>query len=391
MIAVQLENLAIGFGAEPIFEGLSWQIHDDHTVGLVGANGSGKSTLLKLIGGVLEPDRGSIVRRKGLSMGYLAQEPLLDAGNTLWQEAYGASIQLNSLNDALNQLEDQLADPQVYGDEKRLTRTLERQIRLVEEYARLGGPSYEGLVRSTLLDLGFVEADFDLKVSALSGGQKKLLGLARLLLVHPDLLLLDEPDNHLDLEGKALLEKVIRAYSGGVVIVSHDRYLLDLVVDEIAEMENGKLEFYSGSYSEYAFEKELRRTRLQQQFQAQQKEINRLEQAATRLLTWGKVFDNEKFSKRGKNILARLEHMDRVDKPYQRGVMKLQLQAARSGDKVVEITGLTKAFEKPGVGPEMRTILVRCRSASLARGAGRVGGSERRREIAALPHDPGPG
>ena len=348
MIAIQLDDIAIGFGSAPIFSGLSLQIHDDRTIGLVGANGSGKSTLLKLIGGELEPDQGSIVRRKGLTMGCLAQEPLLDQNNTLWQEAFSASQRLAELESELAHLEERLADPMIYSDEKQLTRTLDRQARLLDEYTRLGGLNYEGLVRSTLLDLGFTEPDFHLTIDVLSGGQKKLLGLARLLLVRPDLLLLDEPDNHLDLDGKALLEKVIRTWSGGVVIVSHDRYLLDLVVDEIVELENGRLELFSGGYSEYAFEKELRRTRRQQLFQTQQKEIHRLEQAATRLLTWGKVFDNEKFSKRGKNILARLEHIDHIDKPYQRGAMKLQIQGARSGDKVVEITGLSKSFSIPG-------------------------------------------
>jgi ATP-binding cassette subfamily F protein 3 len=357
MIAIQLDDIAIGFGAEPIFSGLALQLHDDRKVGLVGANGCGKSTLLKLVGGHLTPDEGAITRRKGLTLGYLAQEPLLNPGSTVWQEAFSASQRLGELELALEKVEAHLSDPAVYGDERQLSRALERQTRLLDEYTRLGGLSYEGLVRSTLLDVGFTEEDFPLRVSALSGGQKKLLGLARLLLVKPDYLLLDEPDNHLDLEGKALLEKVIRAYAGGVMIVSHDRYLLDLVVEEIIELENGRVETFSGGYSEYAFEKELRRARLQQLFQAQQKEIHRLEQAAARLMTWGKVFDNEKFSKRGKNILARLEHIERVDRPYQRGTMKLEIQGARSGDKVLEISKLSKSFAVPGQPAAERTIL----------------------------------
>lgn len=348
MIAIQIEDLTIGFGAEPVFSDLCLQLHDDRTVGLVGANGSGKSTLLKLIGDMLQPDDGSIIRRKGLSLGYLAQEPLLNHNHTVWQEAFSSSGRLAELEEALARVEEELGDPAVYGDEKLLARALDRQTRLLDEFTSLGGLSYTGLVRSTLLDLGFSEPDFHLAVSSLSGGQKKLLGLARLLLVRPDFLLLDEPDNHLDLEGKALLEKVVRGYTGGVVIVSHDRYLLDLVVDEIIELENGRLETFTGGYSEYAYEKEMRRARQQQMFQAQQKEIHRLEQAAARLMTWGKVFDNEKFSKRGKNIMARLEHMDRVDRPYQRGAMKLEIQGARSGDKALEITGLSKVFTTAG-------------------------------------------
>ncbi len=188
----------------------------------------------------------------------------------------------------LARVEARLADPAVYGDEKKLTRALDRQAQLLEQYGELGGPGYEGRVRSTLISLGFTEADLDLPVEVLSGGQKKLVGLAKLLVTQPDLLLLDEPDNHLDLAGKAFLEQFIRGYKGAVIIVSHDRYLLDLVVDEIVELEDGRLTHYPGNYSEYAFEKQTRLLRQQQLYQAQQKEITRLEQAAKRLLTWGR-------------------------------------------------------------------------------------------------------
>ena len=357
MISVQIDDISIGFGGEPIIDGLDWQIHDDRIVGLVGANGSGKSTLLKLVAGHLTCDRGTIVRRKGLTIGYLTQEPQFNLHKTLWEEACAASRELAALEAELTRIEARLADPQVYGVEKTLERVLAQQARLLEDYDRLGGPSYEGLVRSTLIDLGFIEADFNLPAGVLSGGQKKLLGLARLLVTRPDLLLLDEPDNHLDLEGKARLEKIIRTYRGAVVIVSHDRYLLDMVVDEIAELENGRLMFFSGSYSEYAFEKELFRQRQQQLFQAQQKEINRLEQAARRLLTWGKVFDNEKFSKRGMNILNRLERMERVNKPAEQRAMRLALRGPRSGDKVVETIGLTKVFRQHADGGVKTTVL----------------------------------
>jgi ATP-binding cassette subfamily F protein 3 len=131
-------------------------------------------------------------------------------------------------------------------------------------------------VRATLLSLGFTEAEFALKVETLSGGQKKLVGLAKLLITEPKVLLLDEPDNHLDLDRKRLLEQIIRAHKGAVVIVSHDRYLLDLVVDEIVELEDGRLTQYPGGYSQYAFEKQSRLVRQQQHFQAQDKEITRL-------------------------------------------------------------------------------------------------------------------
>ncbi|MEN8173727.1 MAG: ATP-binding cassette domain-containing protein, partial [Chloroflexota bacterium] len=315
MIALTLDSVSVTYLSEPVFENLSWEIHDDRVVGLIGPNGSGKSTILRLIQGQIVSESGFVTRPKDLTIGYLPQEPQLDSGNTLWEEVITSSTELARVEAELNRVEERLADPQVYGNEKKLSHTLDYQSRLIDEFTKLGGPGHEGHVRSILLALGFQDDDFSLSVEVLSGGQKKLVGLAKLLIVQPKLLLLDEPDNHLDLEGKTYLEKFIRSYPGSVVIVSHDRYLLDLVVDEIIELEDGRLTQYPGNYSEYAFEKEARLLREQQLFQVQQKEISRLEQAAKRLLTWGHVHDNEKFIKRGKNILKRVERMDKLDKP----------------------------------------------------------------------------
>ena len=224
---------------------------------------------------------------------------------------------------------------------------MDQQTRLLEEYSEIGGPGYAGHVRVTLNNLGFSEHDFDLPVTALSGGQKKLIGLAKLLIVQPDLLLLDEPDNHLDLQGKIFLESYIRNYKGAVIIVSHDRYLLDLVAEEITELDDGHLIRFIGNYSEYAYEKQIQLARQQQQYQAQQKEINRLEQAAKRLLLWGKVYDNEKFSKRGRNIQKRLDKIERIEKPtLERKSMGLELKGWRGSNKVIEITDLWKEFPK---------------------------------------------
>jgi ATP-binding cassette subfamily F protein 3 len=227
-----------------------------------------------------------------------------------------------------------------------LGRVLEVQARWLERYEEAGGPSYEGRVRAYLKEVGFAtEVELNLPVETLSGGQKKLVALAKLLVLQPKILLLDEPDNHLDLEGKALLERLIRGYEGGVIIVSHDRYLLDLVVDEIAELEDGRLTLYPGDYSEYAFEKHTRLLRQQQLYQTQQKEIGRLEQAAKRLMTWGRVYDNEKLIIRGRSILKRLERMDRIDRPtMERRRMDLQLEGWRGSNKVLELSAISKSY-----------------------------------------------
>jgi len=176
----------------------------------------------------------------------------------------------------------------------------------------------------------------------------------------PEVLLLDEPDNHLDLDGKALLENLIKNFSGAVVIVSHDRYFLDLVVDEIIEIESTHLRTYKGNYSEYMFEKQARQARQGQMFQAQHKEITRLEQAAKRLLTWGKVYDNPKFSMRGKAILKRLDRIERIEKPADGSIgLDISLGGWSGSRKVLELSGVSKSFNDTGsviLNPVLRDI-----------------------------------
>ncbi|MFO7698546.1 MAG: ABC-F family ATP-binding cassette domain-containing protein [Anaerolineae bacterium] len=345
MIGAYLDRATVTYLAQPVFEDLHWEIHDDRCVGLVGPNGSGKSTLLRLIAGMQAPDSGTMVMARGCTVGLLAQEPVFAQGRTVWEEALAASSALDALEQELARAETSLSDPRVYGDERRLARALALQESLLAEYEHAGGPGYQGRLRATLAGLRFSEADLSLPVEALSGGQKKLLALAKLMVVQPSLLLLDEPDNHLDLPGKAMLEQYIRSYKGGVVVVSHDRYLLDMVVDEIVELEQGHLTQYEGNYSEYAYERELRRARQGQLYQTQRREISRLEQSAKRLMTWGKVYDNEKFSARGQAILKRLEKMERVDAPVgtQRR-MGLSLPGWRGSQRVLDVEGVRKTF-----------------------------------------------
>jgi ATP-binding cassette subfamily F protein 3 len=345
MIGAYLDRATVTYLAEPVFEALRWEVHDDRCVGLVGPNGSGKSTLLRLIAGALKPDAGTVVTARGVSVGLLPQEPVFSPGRTVWEEASTASAELAALEQQMARAEASLSDPRVYGDEVRLARALALQESLLAAYERAGGPAYEGRLRGILSGLRFTEADLSLPVDALSGGQRKLLALARLMVVQPKLLLLDEPDNHLDLAGKEALERYIRDYKGGVVVVSHDRYLLDMVVDEIAELEQGRLTLYAGNYSEYAFECELRRARQGQLYHTQRREIARLEQSAKRLMTWGKVYDNAKFSARGKAILNRLEKMERVEAPVgSHRRMGLSLPGWRGSQRVLELVGLRKMF-----------------------------------------------
>ena len=334
------------FGAQMIFENLSWEVNHDARVGLVGPNGAGKSTLLKLIAGEMEPNGGAVFITRGVRIGYLPQEVYFDLARTVLDEALAASPTLAGIEMEMHDLEAQMGDPKVYGDEKKLTRVMERHARVVQQYEELGGLNFDNRVRATLRGLGFVDEDFELPLSALSGGQKKLVGLAKLLIEQPELLLLDEPDNHLDLKGKEFLEKLISDYPGAVVIVSHDRYLLDIVAEEIAELEDGKLTEYVGNYSEYAFEKKQKLLKQQQMFEIQQHEIQRLEFSIRRLLGWG-AGQNEKFVRRARSMEKRLEKVERIDKPrLERRTIGLDLNAAHRGsNKVLEVNHLSKSFD----------------------------------------------
>ncbi len=358
MIVTKLNAIKLAYASEPIFEDLNFSIHDDRCIGLIGQNGSGKSSLLRVIMDEIPLDEGHVSRNPGTKIAYMPQDIEFESSKTVIEIVRAASADLMSINQSLHQIESQLGDPQIYTNPKALQKALDRQSNLLEQYVQLGGPGYENNLRNLLSRFGFDEQELDMPVDVLSGGQKKLLALASLVLQKPDILLLDEPDNHLDLHGKAILEQFIRDYSGGVILISHDRYLLDLLVDEIIEIEQGRLNEYPGNYSEYAVEKQVRALRQQQVYQAQSKEINRLETSANRLLTWGRVYDNNKFIRRGNNILKRLERMETVDRPIlEPDTMNLDLKGWRGSTKVLEIQDLRVAFDDQNDPSQQRTII----------------------------------
>ncbi len=342
----RLDNVTLYFGAQLVFEKLSWEVYHDARIGLVGPNGAGKSTILKLLAGENEPNLGGVFITRGVRIGYLPQEPEFDLTRTVIEEALDASPTLAALEREMERLAAQMGDPVIYGDERKLQRVMDAHAHAVEEFQEKGGLNFDNRVRATLRGLGFDDASLQLPLSALSGGQKKLVGLAKLLIEQPELLLLDEPDNHLDLNGKAFLEKLIADYPGAVVIVSHDRYLLDIVAEEIAELEDGTLTHYVGNYSEYAFEKKQRLLKQQQAFNLQQREIQRLQFSIRRLMGWN-AGQSEKFVRRARSMQKRLDKMDKVDKPrLERKTMGLALSAQRRGsNKVLEINALAKSFD----------------------------------------------
>ncbi len=347
MIKLRLDRVTFSYPSKTVLQGASCEFQEG-CYGVIGPNGSGKTTLLKLILNEIKPDSGFIVRDKGARIAYMSQDVDLDPEVCALEVVRQGADRVLDLASELAAIEEKFSDPAYYGTEKRLARLIDQQEQVLEAYNRLGGPGLDSQIKALLSSIGFTNDEMYLLVRQLSGGQKKLLGLARIMIGRPDILLLDEPDNHLDLQGKELLQKIIQNFPGCVVIVSHDRYFLDMVVDEILEVEGGKIFQYKGNYSEFMFEKHLRQVRQAELYSAQQKEISRLEQAAKRLLMWGKIYDNPKFSIRGKNILNRIDRMEKVDKPtLEQGRIEIQLGGWRGSEKVLEIKDLSKGFPAP--------------------------------------------
>ncbi|HET8564140.1 MAG TPA: ABC-F family ATP-binding cassette domain-containing protein [Candidatus Binatia bacterium] len=344
MISITVSNATLILGSHTIFRDLNWEIQHDQKIGLIGPNGAGKSSLFKLIIGEHSPEKGgTVIRAKGVTVGYLPQHPEFAPEKTAIELALEGNPRLAEVEAELHRIENKLGEPEVYNNAKSLQRTLDTQHKLLQEYESLGGPNYGSRVRELLRGLGLPESDFEKPIAALSGGQKKLIGLARLMLLRPSVLLLDEPDNHLDMPGKAYLEKLIVDYPGAVVIISHDRYILDAIATHIAEIEDGKITTFAGNYTEYIIDKEERLARQEELYQVQQREIARLEMALKRYKQW--VLINDKFASRMHAMQARIERIEKLERPIlERRKMDLTLNGWRGSNQVLELEGVGKSF-----------------------------------------------
>ncbi len=344
MISITVSNATLILGAHTIFRDLSWEIQHDQKIGLIGPNGAGKSSLFKLIMEEHFPEKGgTVIRAKGVTVGYLPQHPEFDPDRTAISLALEGNPRVREIDDELKHIEKKLGNPDVYNNPKSLERTLDAQNKFLEEFESLGGLNYESRVHELLRGLGLPESDSEKPIRALSGGQKKLIGLARLMLLRPSVLLLDEPDNHLDMPGKEYLEKLINDYPGAVVIISHDRYILDAIATHIAEIEDGKITTFIGNYTEYIVDKEERLARQEELFQIQRREIRRLEMALKRYKQW--VIVSDKFASRVHAMEARIDRIEKMDRPIlERRKLDLSLNGWRGSNQVLEFENVSKEF-----------------------------------------------
>ena len=344
MVSISLSNITLVLGARTIFHSLNWEIQHDHKIGLIGPNGAGKSSLVKLIMGVYQPEPGgNITKAKGVSIGYLSQQPEFDPENTVLTQTIEGNPRVREIEKELQLIETKMGDPAIYNNHSALERALTKQQNLLDEYDSMNGASYMSRVKTLLIGLGMHANDFNKKVGNLSGGQKKLIGLAMLLLLQPDVMLLDEPDNHLDIPAKGFLERLIQEYPGAVILISHDRYLLDSVVSQVAEIEDGNLTLFSGNYTDFVIDKEQRLAKQEELFQIQQRAITRMELALKRYQLWVQVSD--KFASRVRSMQTRLAKVDELSRPnLERRKIGLDLGGWRGSNNVVEFKHVSKSF-----------------------------------------------
>ncbi len=374
MIAISLIDVEKSYGSWPVLLGADLEVDDHARIGLIGPNGAGKSTLLKILSGEEVPTAGEVVRRKGLAIAYLEQNPDGD-DRTAEATVMAARPDIAELDAQLRAIERELARPEVVGDLAKMDRVLMRQQELLDAWVAAGGAGLAGEVRNLLASLGFDENDLGLPTTSLSGGQRKLVALAACLIRQPDLLLLDEPETHLDADRRAQLEALIADFPGAVLSVSHDRYLLDETVSQIAELDGGHVTMWSGNYSAFAVAKEIAMLRQQQLYITQQKEIARLEEAVARFKLWASIVVNERHIKQARNKQRQIDRMDKIDKPvFERRKIALAMRSAeRGGNKIVELREVSVAFGDDPVLMELSMTVYRGERVGVigANGAGK--------------------
>ena len=336
MAVLAVRGVAKSFGSRQILDGLDLDIEPGVRLGVIGPNGGGKSTLLRILAGEETPDAGDVTRRRGLVVAFLPQQPEGDVRD--------AHAMLRAARPDLDELECELASIEAgiaaSGDDlDRMTRLLRRQEETLARWTAAGGPGFEGRARALLLDVGLADDDLAKPTRVLSGGQRKLVGLAACLLRDPDVLLLDEPEAHLDVEARERLESLMRSFDGAIVAVSHDRYLLDETVIQIAELAGGRIRMWPGNYSAYTVARELELQRQHQLYVTQQKEIARLEEAIRRFEDWARRVVDERHIKQARNKQRQIDRMEKIDRPaLERRRIALELRPhRRGGERVVEL------------------------------------------------------
>ena len=334
---IQLTGAGKRYGPKILFENADWLVTPNERTGIVGANGTGKSSLLKVLAGIEGLDSGSLTLQKGLTLGYLPQEGLSLSGRTVFAECMTVFDDIRALEREQEELTHRMAELDPASAE--YAQVAERFHRAQSQFAAHDGYALEAQVGTVLSGLGFAQREWKRHTEEFSGGWQMRIALAKLLLEKPNLLLLDEPTNHLDLEARNWLEGYLEAYPHAIVLVSHDRYFLDVTVRKIVELWNKGLHFYTGGYTRYEELKTERRAQLQAAYNNQQERIQQLEAFITRFRYQ---------ATKAKQVQSRIKELDRIDRieipPEEKTIHFRFPQPKPSGRIVVDFRDVAKSY-----------------------------------------------
>ena len=339
---IQLNNVTKNFVVNEIFSNVKMEINDKDRVAIVGRNGAGKSTLLKIISGELSFDSGERTISKNTTIGYLSQEFIVREDLSIYEEMITCFDEIISLEANLEKLSYELTPENIEND----SGLLDRFDRLQNEVLTHKDYHYKSKIESVLYGLDFTKDVFDKKISTFSGGEKTRLSMAKLLLSEPDLLILDEPTNHLDMENVAWLENYLSSYNGAIVIVSHDRYFLDKVVNVVYNLEFGKLKKYVGNYSKFLKQYEEDYEKQLKEFTSQQKDIKRLEEFVQKNIARAST---SKMAKSRQKVLDKMELIDNPKKDDKAANIEFKIKE-QSGRDVLMIENLKVGYDGKQVG-----------------------------------------
>jgi len=349
---IQLSSAGKRYGQKLLFEGVDWLITNRDRVGLVGANGTGKSTLLKILGDLETLDYGSISTAKGISAGYLPQEGLTLSGQTVFAECMSVFSDLRDMEREMEELTARMSEVDHASTE--YTQIADRYQRLEHEFQTRDGYAIEAQVGSVLMGLGFGKDDWHRQTDEFSGGWQMRMALAKLLLEKPNLLLLDEPTNHLDLEARNWLEEYLADYPYTFVLISHDRYFLDVTVGKIVEIWNRKIHFYPGNYEHYLEQKTQRQEQLEAAYRNQRERIEQLEVFINRFR-----YQATK-AKQVQSRIKELERIDRIELPEEEKTIHFSFpQPKQSGRIVAEFAGVAKSYGEKEVFRDVNFMIER--------------------------------
>ena len=332
------QNIVKSFGTDVIIKGGSFHIEENEKAAIVGINGAGKTTLLRIIAGESSPDSGTVTLAKGSTLGYLKQHQNVSSMSSIYDELLSVKEDLLQMERRLREIEHEMK----HLSGEKLQALMEQYNRISTEFEHRNGYAIQSEVTRVLKGLGFTEDEFSKQICTLSGGQKTRVALGKLLLSEPDILLLDEPINHLDLHSISWLESYLLSYKKAVLIVAHDRYFLNRVASKIIELDNGTISSFSGNYSDYAEKKAQLRETAWKAYLNQQQEIKHQEAVIAKL----KSFNREKSIKRAESREKMLDKIEVLDKPSEvRADMHLHFSPqVTSGNDVLKVEHLAKAF-----------------------------------------------